>query len=61
MIGIELDLPCAEIRSKLLTEHHVFTGNSNDPNVLRILPALNVTEKEADLFIEALESVLQNN
>lgn len=60
MIGIELDLPCAEIRSKLLTEHHVFTGNSNDPNVLRILPALNVTEKEADLFIEALESVLQN-
>lgn len=61
MIGIELDQHCSEIRSKLLTEHHVFTGNSNDPNVLRILPALNITEKEADLFIEALESVLQNN
>ena len=60
MIGIELDQPCAEIRSNLLTKHHVFTGNSNDPNVLRILPALNITEKEADLFINALESVLQN-
>lgn len=60
MIGIELDQPCAEIRSNLLKLHHVFTGNSNDPNVLRILPALNITENEADLFIDALESVLQN-
>lgn len=60
MIGIELDQPCAEIRSNLLTKHHVFTGNSNDATVLRILPSLNITEKEADLFINALKSVLQN-
>ncbi len=60
MIGIELDQPCAEIRSNLLTKYHVFTGNCNDPNVLRILPALNITEKEADIFIDALKSVLQN-
>ena len=60
MIGIELDQPCVEIRSNLLTKHHVFTGNSNDSKVLRILPALNITEKEADIFIDALESVLQN-
>ena len=60
MIGIELNQPCAELRSNLLTKHHVFTGNSNDPHVLRILPALNITEKEADLFIQALETVLQN-
>lgn len=60
MIGIELDQPCAEIRSNLLMKHHVFTGNSNDSNVLRILPALNIAEKEADIFIDALESVLQN-
>jgi acetylornithine/N-succinyldiaminopimelate aminotransferase len=60
MIGIELDQPCSEIRSKLLTEYHVFTGNSSNPKVLRLLPALNITEKEADIFINALESVLQN-
>ena len=60
LIGIELDQPCAEIRSNLLTKHHVFTGNSNDSKVLRILPALNITEKEADLFINSLKSVLQN-
>ncbi|MGA9213081.1 aspartate aminotransferase family protein [Kaistella sp.] len=58
MIGIELDQSCAEIRSNLLRKHHVFTGNSNDPNVLRILPALNISEKEADIFIDALYSVL---
>ncbi len=60
MIGIELDRPCAEIRSELLNTHKVFTGNANDKNVLRVLPALNITEKEADVFIEALDNVLQN-
>lgn len=61
MIGIELNKACAEIRKKILNEHHVFTGNSSNPNVLRLLPALNITEKEADLFIKALESELQNH
>jgi acetylornithine aminotransferase len=42
-----------------LQKHHVFTGNSNDKNVLRILPALTISEKEADIFINALEAVLQ--
>ncbi|MFN3021069.1 aspartate aminotransferase family protein [Chryseobacterium sp. TY3] len=60
MIGIELDQPCAEVRSSLLKKHFVFTGNANDKNVLRILPPLNITEKEADLFIAALGDILQN-
>ncbi|WP_313027810.1 aspartate aminotransferase family protein [Soonwooa sp.] len=60
MIGIELDQPCAEVRSSLLKKHFVFTGNANDKNVLRILPALNITEKEADIFIAALKDILQN-
>lgn len=59
MMGIELDQACAEVRSSLLKKHFVFTGNANDKNVLRILPALNITEKEADIFIAALEDILQ--
>ena len=43
MIGIELDRDCAEVRSRLLYDHHIFTGNSNDKAVLRILPALTVS------------------
>ncbi|WP_294218396.1 aminotransferase class III-fold pyridoxal phosphate-dependent enzyme [uncultured Chryseobacterium sp.] len=59
MIGIELDRDCAEVRSRLLYDHYIFTGNSNDKAVLRILPALNIKEEEADLFIGALKTVLE--
>lgn len=59
MIGIELDRDCSEVRSKLLYNHHIFTGNSNDKAVLRILPALNIGKEETDLFITALKVVLE--
>lgn len=58
MIGIELDRDCAEVRKSLLYDHHIFTGNSNDKTVLRILPALNIRKEETDLFIGALREVL---
>ncbi|CAM2830913.1 aspartate aminotransferase family protein [Chryseobacterium flavum] len=60
MIGIELDRDCSEIRKELLFDHHIFTGNSNDKTVLRILPALNIRKEETDLFINALKAVLGN-
>lgn len=60
MIGIELDRDCSEVRKNLLYGHHIFTGNSNDKNVLRILPALNIGKEETDLFINALKVVLGN-
>ncbi|GAB0157104.1 aminotransferase class III-fold pyridoxal phosphate-dependent enzyme [Chryseobacterium sp. Alg-005] len=60
MIGIELDRNCSEVRSSLLYDHHIFTGNSNDKSVLRILPALNIRKEETDLFINALKTVLEN-
>ncbi|WP_106916151.1 aspartate aminotransferase family protein [Chryseobacterium aurantiacum] len=59
MIGIELDRDCSEVRSSLLYDHHIFTGNSNDKSVLRILPALNIQKEETDLFINALKIVLE--
>ncbi|WP_299180826.1 aminotransferase class III-fold pyridoxal phosphate-dependent enzyme [uncultured Chryseobacterium sp.] len=60
MIGIELDRDCAKVRKNLLYDHHIFTGNSNDKTVLRILPALNIKKEETDLFIGALKTVLEN-
>ncbi|CEJ70067.1 Acetylornithine aminotransferase [Chryseobacterium oranimense G311] len=60
MIGIELDQDCAEVRKNLLYNHHIFTGNSNDKNVLRILPALNIGKEETDHFIGALKTVLES-
>ncbi|MBB6329617.1 acetylornithine aminotransferase [Chryseobacterium sediminis] len=60
MIGIELDRDCSEVRKSLLFDHHIFTGNSNDKTVLRILPALNIKKEETDLFLNALKVVLGN-
>lgn len=60
MIGIELDRDCSEVRKELLFDHHIFTGNSNDKTVLRILPALNIKKEETDLFINALKTVLES-
>jgi acetylornithine/N-succinyldiaminopimelate aminotransferase len=60
MIGIELDRDCSEVRKSLLYDHHIFTGNSNDKSVLRILPALNIRKEETDIFINALKEVLGN-
>jgi acetylornithine/N-succinyldiaminopimelate aminotransferase len=58
MIGVELEMPCAEIRTALLNEHRIFTGSSSDKNTIRILPALNIKKEEADLFLNAFKSVL---
>lgn len=59
MIGIELDVPYKEIRTRLLTECHIFTGCSGT-NVLRLLPPLCLTQAEADQFLDAFKNVLQS-
>ncbi len=53
MIGIDLLEDKKEVKKNLLFKHHIFTGEAK-PNVIRLLPALNITQKEADLFLEAL-------
>lgn len=51
MIGIEMDYPVKDLRKKLLFEQRVFTGASGT-NIIRLLPPLSLTKKEADLFLE---------
>lgn len=60
MIGIELNQPCAPIRAQLLKEYKIFTGTSSNPNTLRILPALNLSKNDADEFIQAITTILNN-
>lgn len=60
MIGLELEGPAAPIRKKLLFDHHIFTGSSSQPNVLRLLPPLTMKKKQADHFVSSLEEVLKN-
>ena len=58
MIGIEFEFPVKELRKHLLFEHRIFTGSASDPNVLRLLPPLNIGEKEIELFLESLKKAL---
>lgn len=60
MIGVELHSPCAPVRNDLLFKHRIFTGSSSDKNTLRILPALNLSKSDADIFIDAFNQVLPN-
>jgi acetylornithine aminotransferase len=58
MMGVELDFPVKELRSKLLSEHHIFTGSSSNPYVLRILPPLGISKAQIQPFVKALREVL---
>jgi acetylornithine/N-succinyldiaminopimelate aminotransferase len=58
MIGIEFDFPIKELREKLIYDHHIFVGNSNNANTLRLLPSLTVTKNEVDLVMNAIKSIL---
>lgn len=57
MIGIDLPTELKAVKDNLLFENKIFTGYAA-PNVIRLLPALNVTKVEADMFLEALKTQL---
>ncbi|UEG48649.1 aminotransferase class III-fold pyridoxal phosphate-dependent enzyme [Ferruginibacter lapsinanis] len=57
MIGIELPEELKDVKKNLLFKHKIFTGEAK-PNVIRLLPALNITKVEADIFLKALKSEL---
>ena len=57
MIGIELPEHLKEVKKNLLFKHKIFTGEAK-PNVIRLLPALNISKTEADIFLEAIKTEL---
>ncbi|KAA2219665.1 MULTISPECIES: aspartate aminotransferase family protein [Maribacter] len=59
MLGLEFGFEVGPLRKKLIYDHHLFTGGAKDKHVLRILPALNITEKDIDIFFEALKAALK--
>ena len=54
MLGAKFDFPIKELRAQLVYNQNLFTGSSKDPNQLRILPPLNITMEDVDVFIERL-------
>lgn len=58
MIGIELPTALAHVKKELLFTHHIFTGEAK-PNVIRLLPALNLTKAHADEFLVAFSKLVK--
>ena len=59
MIGIELPEELKDVKKNLLFKHKIFTGEAK-PNVIRLLPALNIGKTEADIFLEAMRTEIIN-
>lgn len=58
MLGLKFDFEVADLRKRLIHNQHLFTGGAKDKHVLRILPALTISEKDLDLFFEGLKNEL---
>ena len=57
MIGIELPEELSHVKKDLLFKEHIFTGEAK-PNVIRLLPALNLGMAHADRFLTAFSKII---
>ena len=57
MIGIELPEELSHVKKDLLFKEHIFTGEAK-PNVIRLLPALNLTMAHADRFLTSFAKII---
>ena len=53
LLGLRLGYPATRLQ-RALFEHRVLTGTATDPEVLRLMPPLNLTREEADHLLDAL-------
>ena len=57
MIGFDVPEDLKDLRKKLLHDYFIFTGEAK-PNVIRLLPALNITRKQVDEFLDTLNEAV---
>ena len=57
MIGFDVPDTHKDLKKNLLHKHKIFTGEAK-PNVIRLLPALNIGKKEVDTLIKAIKEEL---
>jgi acetylornithine/succinyldiaminopimelate/putrescine aminotransferase len=57
LLGLDFGRPAKALQQALFS-HRILTGTSSDPNVLRIMPPLTLSIREADLLLAGLREVL---
>lgn len=58
MLGLEFDFEVGDLRKELIYNEKIFTGGAMNKKLLRILPPLNVTKQDIDVFVNALKKLL---
>jgi acetylornithine/N-succinyldiaminopimelate aminotransferase len=58
LLGLHLGRPAGSIQHELF-RHRILTGTATDPEVLRLLPPLSFSRREADILLAGLEDVLR--
>jgi len=58
LLGLHMNRPASTVQ-RALFEHRILTGTSTDPAVLRLLPPLSFSRREADILLARLKDVLQ--
>ena len=59
LLGLRLDVPAKEVQAGAL-ERGIILGTSANPNVLRLMPPMVVTEADVDHLASALGAVLSD-
>mgnify|MGYP003598415839 CR=1 FL=1 len=57
LLGLKLQRPAAEVQKELFARR-ILTGTSADPSILRLLPPLSFSQKEASELLCMLAEVL---
>jgi acetylornithine/succinyldiaminopimelate/putrescine aminotransferase len=57
LLGLHLGRPAVEVQ-RALFDRRILTGTATDPRVLRLLPPLSFSLREADLLLAGLKEVL---
>jgi acetylornithine/N-succinyldiaminopimelate aminotransferase len=58
LLGLHLGRPAAHVQQELFGKR-ILTGTATDPSVLRLLPPLTFSHREADVLLGGLKEVLQ--
>lgn len=59
MIGFDVPEEIKDLKKNLLWKQKIFTGEAK-PNVIRLLPSLALTKKDADHFLDSLKKEIHN-
>jgi acetylornithine/N-succinyldiaminopimelate aminotransferase len=58
MIGFDVPEELKNLKKKLLFDFKIFTGEAK-PNVIRLLPSLALSKKQADTFLDTLKEAIE--